>query len=58
MPPQTALSPRKWKHMMEVSQVYREHVNHMIMEMEKDEDNVNGFGLGELRRRPLGDMSD
>lgn len=44
--------------MMEVSQVYREHVNHMIMEMEKDEDNVNGFGLGELRRRPLGDMSD
>lgn len=58
MPPQTALSPEKWKHMMEASQVYREHVNHMITEMEKDDDNANGFGLGELRRRPLGDMLD
>ncbi|ODM22051.1 hypothetical protein SI65_02897 [Aspergillus cristatus] len=58
MPPQTALSPEKWKHMMEASQVYREHVNHMITEMEKDDDNANGFGLGELRRRPLGDMFD
>ena len=56
MPPQTALNPEKWEHMMEVSRVYREHVSHMLMEMEKDEDNANVFGLGELRRRPLGDL--
>lgn len=43
---------------MEVSQVYREHVSHMLTEMEKHEDNANGFGLGELRRRPLGDIFD
>lgn len=58
MPPQTALDPEKWKHMMEMSQVYREHVSHMLTDLGKDEDNANGFGLGELRRRPLGDMFD
>lgn len=58
MLPQVALNPEKWGHMTEVSQAFQEHVSHMLTELDKEDVNANEFGLGELRRRPLGALFD
>lgn len=58
MPLQTARDPERWRHMMEVSRIFQSHVNEMITGIENEDDNAEDFGLGEIRRRPIGAWYD
>lgn len=43
---------------MEVSRIFQSHVNEMITGVENEDDNAEDFGLGEIRRRPMGAWYD
>lgn len=52
------LDPEQWEHMMELSTVFRNHVNHMLVELDNEQDIVDDFGLGALRSQPFGSWHD
>ena len=52
------LSPEKSNHLAEVSSVFHQHVSQMLAEVDQDGDNADLFGLGTIRRRPLGACQD
>lgn len=43
---------------MEVSRIFQSHVNEMITGVENEDDSAEDFGLGEIRRRPMGAWYD
>lgn len=53
-----ARDPERWRHMMEVSRIFQSHVNEMITGVENEDDSAEDFGLGEIRRRPMGAWYD
>lgn len=52
------LETEEWEHMMELSTVFRNHVNHMLVELDNEQDIVDDFGLGALRSQPFGSWHD
>lgn len=52
------LDSEEWEHMMELSTVFRNHVNHMLVELDNEQDIVDDFGLGALRSQPFGSWHD
>lgn len=58
LPSHATLSPEKANHLAEMSSVFHQHVSQMLAEVDQEGDNADLFGLGTIRRRPLGACQD